>query len=233
MQQQVRHLAIIMDGNGRWAKQRKKPRTYGHYVGSENVRTITIKANELGIEVLTLYAFSTENWLRPAGEVDYLMKLPKLFFASYLAELMANNVKVMTIGDLSKLPQETVAIINAGVSTTGNNSGLILNFAMNYGSRAEMFQATKDCFAALQADSGLQLSPELWESKLATADLPPVDLLIRTGGEKRLSNFLLYQLAYSELIFLDVAWPDFSTEILQDCLAEFGRRQRRYGGLKT
>jgi len=231
MSQTVKHLAIIMDGNGRWALARNKSRTYGHLKGSENVRTITIKANELGLKVLTLYAFSTENWLRPKKEVDYLMKLPKLFFTKYLAELMANNVSVRTIGDITKFPQETLEIIEAGIAATANNSGLILNFAMNYGAQAEILQATRQTLAQLQVDKKLNLSQELWESHLQTAGLPPVDLLIRTGGEYRLSNFLLYQLAYAELLFLEVAWPDFSAALLEESLREFQRRQRRYGGL--
>ncbi len=231
MSQTVKHLAIIMDGNGRWALARNKSRTYGHLKGSENVRTITIKANELGLKVLTLYAFSTENWLRPKKEVDYLMKLPKLFFTKYLAELMANNVSVRTIGDITKFPQETLEIIEAGIAATANNSGLILNFAMNYGAQAEILQATQQTLAQLQVDKKLNLSQELWESHLQTAGLPPVDLLIRTGGEYRLSNFLLYQLAYAELLFLEVAWPDFSAALLEESLREFQRRQRRYGGL--
>jgi len=227
----IKHVAIIMDGNGRWAKKQNKARTYGHYKGTENVRNITISANDLGIKVLSVYAFSTENWQRPKSEVDYLMKLPKVFFESYLKELMENNIKVMAIGDTDKLPQLTKDIMAAAIEATKDNTGMILNFAINYGSHDEIIRAVETIIEMSKEDKYLVIDDELFGAQLYTKDLPAVDLLIRTGGEQRLSNFLLYQLAYSELIFREEAWPEFTTECFKACLEEFYQRQRRYGGL--
>lgn len=226
------HVAIIMDGNGRWAKKQNKPRSFGHLKGTENVRNITKVANKINISCLTLYAFSTENWSRDDSEVDYLMKLPKLFFDKYLKELMKENVKINTIGDLSKLPKATVKVINNALEKTKGNTGLILNFAMNYGSQDEIVSACKKISKLVLDNSDLEVTKELFERQLYTADLPSVDLLIRTSGEVRLSNFLLYQLAYAEMMFVDETWPDFSQEKFVDCVNSFKQRNRRFGGVQ-
>ena len=226
----LNHLAIIMDGNGRWAKLNKLPRTAGHYKGVEVLRSITIYANKLGIKCLTVYAFSTENWKRSAEEVNYIMSLPKIFFSSYIKELMENNVKVMIIGDRDKIPAETMKVIDDAIDTTKNNTGLILNFAFNYGARDEIVKAAKKYAEDYKNGIVNDLDEESFGNYLYTAGLPEVDLLIRTGSEMRLSNFLLYQLAYSEFVVVDTLWPDFSNEVLDECIAEYQNRKRNFGG---
>lgn len=224
-----KHIAIVMDGNGRWAKKQSKERTFGHYYGSENVREIALAALDLGVEVLTLYAFSTENWKRPPKEVAYLMKLPAVFFKKFLSELNEKGIKVRTIGDLSPIPLETRRVIEDAVEKTKNNSKLILNFALNYGSRDEIVRATQKIL-----DAGLKEVDEvIFESFLDTFTLPDVDLLIRTGGDQRLSNYLLWQLAYSELMFLDVEWPLFDRTLFLECIDQFEKRERRFGGVSN
>lgn len=226
----LEHLAIIMDGNGRWAKVNKLPRKAGHYKGVEALRNITIYANKLGIKCLTVYAFSTENWKRSQEEVSYIMSLPKIFFASYIKELMDNNVRIMIIGDRNRIPSETMSVIDDAINTTKNNTGLILNFAFNYGSRDEIVKAAKQY--ALDYKAGLvdDLDEESFSKYLYTKDLPEVDLLIRTGSEMRLSNFLLYQLAYSEFVVTDTLWPDFDNKQLDLCIEEYMNRKRNFGG---
>jgi undecaprenyl diphosphate synthase len=226
----LNHLAIIMDGNGRWAKQNKLPRTAGHYKGVEVLRNITIYANRLGIKCLTVYAFSTENWKRSADEVNYIMSLPKIFFASYIKELMENNVRVMIIGDRERIPAETMRVIDDAINTTRNNTGLILNFAFNYGARDEIMRAAKAYAKDYKDGKVSDLDEEGFASYLYTKDLPEVDLLIRTGSEMRLSNFLLYQLAYSEFVVIDTLWPDFNNEVLDRCIEEYQSRKRNFGG---
>ncbi len=226
----LNHLAIIMDGNGRWAKQNKLPRTAGHYKGVEVLRNITIYANRLGIKCLTVYAFSTENWKRSADEVNYIMSLPKIFFASYIKELMENNVRVMIIGDRERIPAETMRVIDDAINTTRNNTGLILNFAFNYGARDEIVRAAKAYAKDYKDGKVSDLDEESFASYLYTKDLPEVDLLIRTGSEMRLSNFLLYQLAYSEFVVIDTLWPDFNNEVLDSCIKEYQSRKRNFGG---
>ena len=226
----LNHLAIIMDGNGRWAKQNKLPRTAGHYKGVEVLRNITIYANRLGIKCLTVYAFSTENWKRSADEVNYIMSLPKIFFASYIKELMENNVRVMIIGDRERIPAETMRVIDEAINTTRNNTGLILNFAFNYGARDEIVRAAKAYAKDYKDGKVSDLDEEGFASYLYTKDLPEVDLLIRTGSEMRLSNFLLYQLAYSEFVVIDTLWPDFNNEVLDSCIEEYQSRKRNFGG---
>ena len=225
----LNHLAIIMDGNGRWAKQNKLPRTAGHYKGVEVLRNITIYANRLGIKCLTVYAFSTENWKRSADEVNYIMSLPKIFFASYIKELMENNVRVMIIGDRERIPAETMRVIDDAINTTRNNTGLILNFAFNYGARDEIVRAAKAYAKDYKDGKVSDLDEEGFASYLYTKDLPEVDLLIRTGSEMRLSNFLLYQLAYSEFVVIDTLWPDFNNEVLDSCIKEYQSRKRNFG----
>jgi undecaprenyl diphosphate synthase len=226
----LNHLAIIMDGNGRWAKINKLPRTAGHYKGVEVLRNITKYANKLGIKCLTVYAFSTENWKRSMEEVNYIMSLPKIFFSSYIKELMENNVRIMIIGDRSRIPEETMKVIDDAIETTRNNTGLILNFAFNYGSRDEIVRAAKAY--AEDYKNGLvdDLDEQSFSRYLYTKDLPEVDLMIRTGSQQRLSNFLLYQLAYSEFVVVDTLWPDFTNEVLDECIEIYQKRQRNFGG---
>lgn len=225
----LKHIAIIMDGNGRWAKRNMLPRTAGHYKGVEVLRNITKYANKLGVKCLTVYAFSTENWKRSKEEVSYIMSLPKVFFSSYIKELMENNVKVMIIGEKELIPEETMAVINDAIETTKNNTGLILNFAFNYGGRDEIVQAARN-YAVDFAKGDIDLDEEKFSKYLFTADLPEVDLIIRTAGEKRLSNFLLWQCAYAEFVFVDELWPDFNNDVLDRCIEEYNNRKRNFGG---
>lgn len=227
------HIAIIMDGNGRWAKKQGKPRTAGHYKGSENVRDIAIAANDLGVKVLTLYAFSTENWSRPEDEVNYLMKLPSVFFEAYLKELMKNNIRIAFIGEMDKFPVETRKVMENAIEKTKENTGLILNFALNYGSRREITLAVQKIASEVK-DGTLGVSDineQVIENHLMTADYPAIDLMIRTSGECRLSNFLLWQLAYAEFYFTEVSWPEFTKEELVKALDIYANRHRRFGGL--
>lgn len=228
-----RHVAIIMDGNGRWAKKQNKPRTAGHFKGTENVRNIAIAAKECGVEVLTLYAFSTENWIRPKDEVDYLMKLPAYFFERFLKELMANQIRVASIGEMDAFPVDTRRVLEAAIQKTAGNTGMVLNFAMNYGSRRELTLACRSvCEKVMAGELGVDAIDErVMGQALMTSSYPDVDFMIRTSGECRLSNFLLWQLAYAELYFTDVAWPDFTVEDFHLALEAYGHRQRRYGGL--
>lgn len=231
------HIAIIMDGNGRWAKNRRLPRVAGHKEGMKNIRKIAISASQLGVKVLTLYAFSTENWKRPEEEVSFLMKLPIEFFDAYMPELMENNIRVEHTGYMEHIPEKTKRVIERAIDKTKDNTGLVLNFALNYGSRAEIMTATRAI--ATEVQNG-QLSPEeITEETIAkhllTAplglDLQDPDLLIRTSGEERISNFLLWQIAYSEFYFTDELWPDFNEESLYRALASFQGCKRRFGGL--
>lgn len=227
------HVAIIMDGNGRWAKKRALPRIAGHYEGMKVVRKTTMLANDLGIKVLTLYAFSTENWKRPKNEVDYLMKLPEEFLSSYLPELVANNVQVKMMGYKDQLPDHTLRAIENAMEQTKNNTGLVLNFALNYGSRAEILDAVNQVLNEYK--SGIlketEIDEQLFSSYLMTSHFSDPDLLIRTSGEIRLSNFMLWQLAYSEFWFTDVLWPDFSDKHLIEAIEDYQKRQRRFGGI--
>jgi len=228
-----RHVAIIMDGNGRWAKKRLLPRVAGHRQGVEAVRRVARAARTLGIEVLTLYAFSSENWRRPEEEVGALMGLLRQFLERELDEIVADGVKLRVIGDWRQLSPDLVAMIDAAIARTAANAGPTLVLALNYGAQAELLAAARSL--AEQARDGT-LDPSAidearFESELETAGLPPLDLMIRTSGEQRLSNFLLWQAAYAELLFVDTLWPDFDERALADALAQFGRRQRRFGGL--
>lgn len=228
------HVAIIMDGNGRWAKQRKLPRIAGHHEGMKTVRKTTLFANELGIQVLTLYAFSTENWKRPKLEIDFLMKLPGEFLSTYLPELVENNVKVEMIGSAELLPAHTKEAIQKAMEATAHNDGMILNFAMNYGSRFEVVAAVKTL--ALQLSENTiqldELTEETVSGAMMTSHLPDPDLLIRTSGEVRLSNFMLWQLAYAELAFTEVLWPDFNEESMLSIIEDYQKRSRRFGSLE-
>ena len=227
------HVAIIMDGNGRWAKKRNMPRVKGHYEGMQTVKKITKYASKLGIKYLTLYAFSTENWARPKEEVNYLMDLPEKMFMSFMPELMENNVKVEVIGVVEKLPESTRKAVEDAIEQTKNNTGLKLVFALNYGSKDEIVTAVKRIAqgAANNEYKVEEIDEQLISDNLFTKDTPNPELLIRTSGEQRISNFLLWQIAYSEFIFTKVAWPDFVEEEFYKALLEYQSRDRRFGGL--
>ncbi|WP_339170303.1 isoprenyl transferase [Anoxybacillus sp. FSL W8-1294] len=227
------HVAIIMDGNGRWAKKRALPRMAGHYEGMQTVRKITRFANELGVKVLTLYAFSTENWKRPKTEVDYLMQLPEQFLNTFLPELIEENVQVRVMGHKDELPLHTLRAVEKAIEETKQNAGLILNFALNYGSRAEIVHAVQKLVTDIQSGTieVNDVDEQLFHSYLMTNGLPDPDLLIRTSGEIRLSNFMLWQLAYTEFWFTDVLWPDFTEQHFLQAVHAFQQRSRRFGGV--
>ncbi|MBY6128320.1 polyprenyl diphosphate synthase [Qipengyuania aquimaris] len=221
--QEARHVAIIMDGNGRWAKRKHLPRAMGHRKGVEAVRELVRSLKDTPIECLTLYAFSSENWKRPDEEVDDLMNLMRKFIKSDLPEFIANDVKLHILGDWRGLAPDIVEMLEDALEQTSKGSRT-LAVALNYGAQAEIVQA-----ARLAAEAG-EITQESIEANLYSADLPPLDLLIRTSGEVRLSNFLLWQCAYAEMIFTDVLWPDFTPAHLQDALDQFAGRERRFGG---
>jgi undecaprenyl diphosphate synthase len=226
------HVAIIMDGNGRWAKERGLPRVAGHRAGMKVIKEIAKAADEIGVKILTLYAFSTENWKRPRDEVDYLMRLPQEYLATELDELYAENVQVRFLGSEDGLPAHTLRAVKEAVHRTRNNTGLILNFALNYGSRHEIVQMVKS-LAKKVLDQELRIediNEETVSQALQTGGLPDPDLLIRTK-EIRLSNFMLWQLAYTELCFVDVCWPDFTRDHFQMAIKDYQRRVRRYGSV--
>ena len=222
-----RHVAIIMDGNGRWAKARHLPRVAGHRKGIEAVRAVTRAARSLGIEVLTLYAFSSDNWRRPAEEISDLMGLLRHFIKSDLEELAREGVRLRVIGDHTAFAPDVVALIDNALARTADNTGSTLVIGLNYGSQDEIVRAARKLAGLDPAD----IDTAAVEAALDTADLPPVDLLIRTSGEHRLSNFMLWQVAYAELLFVDTLWPDFGADALADAVAAFHRRERRFGGL--
>ncbi|MDR6953679.1 undecaprenyl diphosphate synthase [Ancylobacter sp. 3268] len=230
-----RHVAIIMDGNGRWATSHGLPRFEGHRRGVEAVRRTIAAAIELGIEALTVFSFSSENWTRPEGEVDELMGLLKLFIRSDLRDLHTRNVRVRILGEGHPRDGEIQAMLREAESLTAGNTGLTLAVAFNYGSQNEIARAARTL--ALEVAAGRLAPEDITPARLAgaldTAGLPPLDLLIRTSGEQRLSNFLLWQAAYAELVFLPVLWPDFDRGWFEQALAEFASRERRFGGLDT
>lgn len=223
-----RHVAIIMDGNGRWAKARHLPRAAGHKAGVEAVRAVTRAARAMGIEALTLYAFSSENWRRPAEEIGDLMGLLKFFIRNDLAELVRENVRLRVLGDYRRFAPDVVALVDDALARTAGNTGPILAIALNYGAQAELAAAARRLAERLPPE---RIDEAAIEAELETRELPPLDLLIRTSGEQRLSNFLLWQAAYAELLFVDTLWPDFGAAELAQAVAVFGGRQRRYGGL--
>ena len=219
-----RHVAIIMDGNGRWAKKRMLPKAMGHKRGVETVRNIVRAAGELGLETLSLYAFSSENWKRPEDEISDLMGLMSDFIKSDLDEFASNNVRLKIIGNYKALAPDIVEMLEESIARTSQNSRTTLAVALNYGAQDEIVRAARA--AAAQGE----ISAASIEANLDTADLPPLDLLIRTSGEQRLSNFMLWQAAYAEFWFTETLWPDFNKEELAAALNEFARRERRYGG---
>jgi len=220
-----RHVAIIMDGNGRWAEARGLPRVAGHREGSEAVRAVTRTARRVGLQALTLYAFSTENWARPDDEVGALMGLLAEFLESELPEMMENAIRLQAIGDLERLPEGVRRRLDAVRAATARNRGMTLTLALSYGGRQEIVQAARRAAAA----KGAALEAEDIEAALWTAGLPELDLLVRTSGERRISNFLLWQCAYAEMVFSDVLWPDFRDEALLRAVEEFQGRERRFG----
>ena len=228
-----RHVAIIMDGNGRWAKKRRLPRFAGHKQGIAAVNRTVRAAGDLGIEVLTLYAFSSENWRRPAAEIADLMGLLRHYIRAELDELAREGVKLRIIGDYRKLEPDLVALLDNAIERTAGNDRLTLAIALNYGAQDELLRVTRRLMREARAG---EIDPDslddaAFEARLDTAGLPRLDLLIRTSGEQRLSNFLLWQAAYAELVFVDTLWPDFDRAHLAAAIEAFGQRERRYGGL--
>lgn len=225
------HIAIIMDGNGRWAKERGKDRSYGHKYGVDSVRVVTEAASEIGVKYLTMYTFSTENWNRPDQEVEALMALLVMAIERETPDLMKNNVRLMAIGDLSRMPAEVKERLDRCINQTSVNTGLTLVLALSYSSRWEITEAARRISEEVVAGTlkKEQITDELISSYLSTHAIPDPDLLIRTGGEKRISNFLMWQAAYSELYFTDVFWPDFGKESLYEAIYDYQGRERRFG----
>jgi undecaprenyl diphosphate synthase len=220
-----RHVAIIMDGNGRWAKARGLPRAAGHRAGAEAARAVLRAAGEAGVECLTLYAFSSENWRRPAQEISDLTGLLRFYIQRELDSLHREGIRLVILGDHTAFESDVAKMVDKAVAKTAGNSRMTLAIALNYGARAELVRAARKA-----AQSGV-IDEAGIEAGLDTAGLPPLDLVIRTSGEHRLSNFLLWQAAYAELLFVDALWPDFDGEALRSALADYARRDRRYGGL--
>ena len=229
-----RHIAFIMDGNGRWAKRRGLPRSAGHAAGTEALREIIRTCSDIGIECMSIYAFSTENWERPQDEVEALMKLISRYFLSEIDELIEKNVHITILGDLARFPTEQKNALTEAMRRTKDNTGLKLNIALNYGGRAEILKAVREI--AAECASGAQKPEEIGfdavSAHMYTCGQPDVDLLVRTGGDERISNFLLWQTWYAELIFEPVYWPDYNKQKLFENLNEFARRDRRFGKVK-
>lgn len=229
-----KHIALIMDGNGRWAKERNLPRSMGHKAGVETIRRVITEADELGVKYLTLYAFSTENWKRPKDEVSTLMKLLVQYLRKEIDELDSKGVIINVLGDISKLPQECIDEINKASLRTKNNKGITMNVALNYGGRNEIIRAIKSIVNE-EKKGGLNIDDiddEMINKYLYTAGMPDPDIIIRPSGEQRLSNFLLWQCAYSEFWYSDINWPDFTGKDLRRAIYDFQNRDRRFGGIK-
>jgi undecaprenyl diphosphate synthase len=228
------HVAIILDGNGRWAKKRGMPRTFGHRAGIENIRQIAICAQEMGVKALSVFAFSTENWNRPEDEVAYLMTLPSEFETKFHDDFLKHDIKVVFTGRKTHLSPENLAILERISKNSQNRQGMVLNVCFDYGSYAELTDVVRGIAqdAAQGRLNSSDITPETISSRLWTKDLPPLDLVIRTSGEQRLSNFLLWQAAYAELYFTPVYWPDFDKKDLETAFLEYSRRDRRFGAVK-
>jgi undecaprenyl diphosphate synthase len=226
-----KHVAIVMDGNGRWAEKRNKPRLFGHKVGADSVRDIVEISREIGIEILTLYAFSSENWNRPETEVSGLMSILKSYLTSELSRMLKNDIRLRSIGDMSRLPEGVRKVLLDSIEKTSQNKSLVLNLALSYGSRNEIVRATRvlagKCLAGEIAPE--DINEQLMTDHLYTNDMRDPDLLIRTGGECRLSNFLLWQASYAEIYFTKVMWPDFRRKEFLQAMADFQNRERRFG----
>ena len=227
------HIGIIMDGNGRWAKKHFQPRSMGHRAGAQNFRTLTRYASRIGVKVLTVYAFSTENWARPAEEVGALMKLFKDYLQEALRDFMDENIRVRFIGDTSAFSSELRELIQEVKQASAPKTGMVLNLAMNYGGRAEILRGARAFAQEVLAGQHRpeELTEELFDSYLYTAGQPAPDLIIRPSGEQRVSNFLLWQCAYAEFVYFDILWPDFTTDDLDRAIAVYHSRQRRFGGV--
>lgn len=228
-----RHVAIIMDGNGRWARRRHLPRAAGHVAGVSAVRAVVRAATDIGLENLTLYAFSSENWKRPQTEVNHLMGLFRSYFRDDVDELVARNVRMRIIGSRARAADDILAMIEEGELRTANNNGCNLTFAFDYGSQEEIVAAARAMAeAAVRGElDPAQITPEYFAVQLLTRELPDPDLIIRTSGERRLSNFLLWQAAYAELLFVETLWPDFSRAHFMEALEIFAQRERRFGSV--
>jgi undecaprenyl diphosphate synthase len=226
-----RHVAIIMDGNGRWAQKKRQPRLFGHRAGAESVRNIVETCREIGIKYLTLYAFSSENWQRPEQEVNGLMTILKKYLESELPRMQKNDIRLLSIGDRQRLPEAVRESLERGIEATSANSKLTLNLALSYGSRNEIVRAvqriSKLCAQGVMAPE--EVTDQTISENLDTCSLPDPDLLIRTGGEARLSNFLLWQLSYAEIFFTETMWPDFRKEVFLQALSAYQSRERRFG----
>ncbi|MBM7632621.1 isoprenyl transferase [Geomicrobium sediminis] len=227
------HVAIVMDGNGRWATKRGLPRNIGHREGMKRIHEITESADDIGVKILTMFAFSTENWGRPQTEVDFILRLPERFIESELPKLMKNNVQVKMMGSNDGLPQHTINAVQKAVNETANNDGIVLNLALNYGGRADITRAVQKL--CLEVDEGKRDANSITEQDITESlfshHYPDPDLFIRTSGEIRLSNFMLWQMAYSEFVFTDVLWPDFSKKDFLEAIDVYQARKRRYGSL--
>ena len=234
MEKELKHIAFIMDGNGRWAKKRGLPRHLGHKRGCEVCTDIYEGCLENHIQVMSLYAFSTENWNRPKDEIDHLFNYLEIFFKKEIKRFMRDGSRVMVSGDLSRIPEKTRNVIYDSMERTKDNKNFVFNICLNYGGKSEIVRATK--LIAEDIKNGIisidDVNEKSFENYLYTKDLPPVDLLIRTSGEMRTSNFLLWQLAYAEFIFTKTCWPDFNKKELNECINEFKTRDRRYGGIE-
>ncbi|EGL39119.1 isoprenyl transferase [Parvimonas micra] len=228
-----KHIGIIMDGNGRWANNRFLPRIAGHKEGMNRVVDIVEECCKIGVKTLTLYAFSTENWKRPEDEVKGLMNILVIYINSQLKRILENNIVFRVIGDYSKLPSSIVKLLDNSIDKSKNNTGMVLNIALNYGGRAEIISSIKDLFDDISKGNFSidDLNEENFKNYLYTKENSEVDLMIRTGNEKRISNFLIYQLAYSEFYFTDILWPEFFAENLYDAIYDFQNRNRRFGGI--
>lgn len=228
------HIAIIMDGNGRWAKSRFLPRTAGHKAGVETIRKVVKEADRLGLQYLTLYAFSTENWKRPKLEVDALMNLLVTYLKNEIDELHKNNVKLIAVGDFEKLPEACVKELHSAMDKTKDNTGVHLNLALNYGGRNDIREAVVEIAKEYKEGkiSLEDITEERIKKHLSTGEIPDPDLVIRTSGEQRLSNFLLWDVAYSEFYYTDIHWPDFDGEALEKAIYAYQKRDRRFGGVK-
>ncbi|MDS0524897.1 isoprenyl transferase [Clostridium sp. SHJSY1] len=229
-----KHVAIIMDGNGRWAKAKKLPRAMGHKAGVETIRRVIKEGDRLGIKYMTFYAFSTENWKRPKDEVNALMKLLVQYLRQEIDELHSNGVVINVLGDISRLPKECIDEIEKSKEKTKNNTGIVMNFALNYGGRDEIIKATKEVAeAVIKGEITVDdIDGKTIEKYLYTSDMPDPDIIIRPSGEQRLSNFLLWQCAYSEFWYSTINWPDFTENDLRRAIYDFQNRDRRFGGIK-
>jgi undecaprenyl diphosphate synthase len=227
-----RHVAIIMDGNGRWAKARGLPRAAGHRQGAEAARKVLRSAGEAGVECLTLYAFSSENWRRPKDEINDLMGLLRFYISRELDALHREGIRLKILGDHNAFQPDVAKLVDQAVERTAGNGRMTLAIALNYGARAELVQAARSIARRVEAGeiSSAEVDEAMVDASLDTAELPPLDLLIRTSGEQRLSNFLLWQAAYAELLFVDTLWPDFDGDALRSALVEYAGRERRFGG---